>query len=364
MSSNLRSEGWSVQPTFVPNAPSAPVTLMSDDAGLTQLAGEPPVAWQTPWSEISNLQLTRFRRGLALFASVDAVRYCWRTTRLEDYEALRAIVVEHGGVVERRRRRLSTLVVALVVLLASLAGGLGAWLNRGDSGSSELAAARAVNLTLKDLPSTWSVSPPSILSYLFSPADQVVTSTTSTSTTVPVRNSAWNKVSTLFQSCLGVSAARDRIYGAAGQMPDYQVSSPVFTSLNGDIVLASATQYYHSTAMVHHDVAEMSLAKFPTCFATSNAAVLFGVAGQAIPTKDVATSWSPVTFLHGFVRAGVVRLSSTASGHYLVVVESASGHFEVTLGAIVSSWPGAQSTIGTLVNTLLARTTTSSAVSA
>ena len=74
MSSPLRSEGWSVRPSFVSNGPTSPVTLLSDDAGLTQLAGEPMVAWQTPWSELTNLQLLRFAKGMALFATVGGVR--------------------------------------------------------------------------------------------------------------------------------------------------------------------------------------------------------------------------------------------------------------------------------------------------
>ncbi|NNN02248.1 MAG: hypothetical protein HKL86_10500 [Acidimicrobiaceae bacterium] len=359
--SALRSEGWWVQPTFVPGAPSAPVTLLSDDEGLTQLAGEPPVAWQTPWNEITNLQLTRFTRGLALFATIDAVRYCWRTPKLEDFDALALVVSEHGGSVGRKRRRAGVAVVALVVLIASLGGALGAWLNRNNT-SGEIAAARTVNLTLKDLPTTWSLSPPSILSYLFSPANQVITSTTTT--TALAANSTWSRVSKLFQSCMGVSASRDRVYGAAGQMPDYQVSSPVFTSLNGDVVMASTTQYYHSTSMVRHDVAEMSKASFGSCFATSNAAVLFAVAGLALPTKDIATSWSPVTFLHGFVRAGVAKLSSTQASQYLVMVEIASGHYEVTLGALVASWPQDATTIANVVSTLLARSTSTSSLAA
>jgi hypothetical protein len=361
VSENLKSEGWTVQPTFVANAPHAPVTLMSDDAGLTQLAGEPAVAWQTPWSEITSLQLTRFTRGLALFATIDGVRYCWRTMRLDDYDALCELVRAHGGAVERHRRRAGMVIVAVVVLIASLLGTLGAWLNRANSGAQELSAARAVNLTLKDLPGTWSESGPSILSYLIGASNQVVTST---STTAPARNSSWSRISTLFQSCIGVSASRDRVYGAAGQMPDYQVASPLFTSINGDIVLGSMTQYYHSTSMVERDLAEMSKKQFGSCFATSNAAMLFTTAGVALPTKNIGTTWDPITFLHGFARGGVVKLSTSGASRYLVVVATASGHFEVTLGALVSSWPSAESTIAGLVNTLLSRSSSTTSTAA
>ena len=356
----VRSSGWSVQPTFVVGAANTPVTLLVDDAGLTQLAGEPAVAWQVPWSEMGHVVLTRVTRAVLLFATVDAVRYVWRTTRAEAYDELVEIVAAHGGQTVRRRRRAGALVVAMVVLLASFAGGLGAWLNRHHV-NHELAAASAVNLTLKDLPGGWSVSSPTILSYLFPAAGQVITST---STTAPARHSTWATISGLFQHCLGVSATRDRVYGAAGQMPDYQVSSPVFTSLNGDVTVASTTQYYATSDMVRRDRAEMARADFGSCFATSNAAVLFGATGAALPTKNIATTWHPVTFVRGFAAGGVALVSSGAPTRYLVMVTTAVGHFEVTLGALVSSWPQSEALVAGLVNTLLSRTTstTSTAV--
>ena len=363
----LRSDGWSVHPSFVPDGPHGPVTLLADDFALTQLAGEPAVAWQTPWTELSNLQLTRFARGLAFFATVDGVRYSWRTLRVDQFDAMADVVEAHGGTVVRQRRRAGTVLVAVIVLVAALVGGLGAWLNRANTVNHELAAARAVNLTLNDLPKDWSHSAPTILSYLFSPSGQVVTSTTtstSTSTTTPARNSTWTTISHLFQSCLGVSAQRDRVYGAAGQMPDYQVSSPVFTSVNGDVVVTSMTQYYATTTMVRHDVAEMSKRSFGSCFATSNAAVLFSIAGVALPTKDIGTTWKPTTFLHGFAAGGVVKISSGAPNRYLVIATTASGHFEVTLAALVDSWPQSQTLVANLVNTLMSRASSTSSTPA
>ena len=116
-------------------ARSTPVTLLADDDALTQLAGDPAVAWQTPWSELSNIQIVRFARSMALFATAAGVRYCWRNPSRADFEALRAIVVAHGGVVARHRRRAGVYSVAVVVLIAALAGGIGSWLFRNSSGS-------------------------------------------------------------------------------------------------------------------------------------------------------------------------------------------------------------------------------------
>ncbi len=364
MSAPLRSEGWSVRPSFVPHGPTSPVTLLSDESGLTQLAGEPAVAWQTPWSELANLQLVRFSKGMALFATADGVRYCWRHRKLTDYEAVREVVLAHGGTVERRRRRAGMLVVAIVVLAASLAGGIGALLNHGSSGARELADARAVNLSLKDLPSSWAAFPTGVvspLSAIFPPADQVVTSST-TPTTAPPTNSVWGRVSSLFQRCIGVSAARDRVYGAAGQMPDYQVSSKIFTSPLGDVTLASTTQYYNTTTMVKRDTAEMSRANFGSCFATSNVALVLAVFGSAIPTSNIGVEWRPLTFVRGWSRGGVAEITQPGATRplHLVMAVISSGHYEVTLGALVAKWPESKSFLANLVNTLLARMTSSS----
>ncbi|HTB09000.1 MAG TPA: hypothetical protein VK704_04235, partial [Acidimicrobiales bacterium] len=116
----LRSEDWAVQPPFVPNGPTSPVTLLFDEAGLTQLAGIPAIAWQTPWSEIANIELVRVGHRMMLFASVANVRYLWRHRDLEGYDTLRAVVLEQGGIVTERRQRLGVYAVVAIVILASL----------------------------------------------------------------------------------------------------------------------------------------------------------------------------------------------------------------------------------------------------
>lgn len=359
--SSLRSEGWNVRPSFVPNGPTSLVTLLLDGTGLTQLAGEPAVAWQTPWSELSGIQLTRVARGMALFATTGGVRYCWRKATRSDYAELGALVELHGGQVVRRRRRLGVLAVALIVVLATLAGGIGAWFARGSSGARELKDARAVNLTARDLSSDFAVTTVSPLEYLFTPSTQVVTSTP---TTAPSDNATWRKITTKFQSCLGVSNAKDRVYGAAGQMPDYQVSSKIYgtTSKNG-IELASTTQYYATTIMVHHDVAEMSKARFGTCFVTSQGALLSAAYGTNVASASSVSAWKPITYIHGWSSGGVETLTLPGVGGtlHLVMVVLASGHYEVTLGAIVAEWPKDKLFLAGLVNTLLARMTSTTA---
>ena len=291
---NVRSEDWAVRPSFVPNGPTSPVTLLTDDTGLTQLAGIPAVAWQTPWSEITNLELVRLHHQMALFATIAGVRYCWRNREITDFDKMRAVVLEHGGVITQRRRRAGVYVVVAVVIVASFAGGIAAWFNRSSTGATELSDARHVNLTAKDLPSGWTRlgDTPNPLEFLVAPPSQVFTSTT---TTAPAKkNVGFSTAAKIFQTCIGISNARDRVYGAAGQQPNYQVQSPIFlTNALDGIELASTTQYYQTTTMVHKDTAEMSKSGFGKCFVESSASI--DPLGLQAPAADryTATNWIP-----------------------------------------------------------------------
>jgi hypothetical protein len=364
--SALRSPGWSVRPSFVPHGATNDVTLLADDHALTQLSGVPDVAWQTPWEELSNLHLVRFARGMALFATAAGVRYCWRTADLGDFEAWREVVVAHGGAVARRPRRAGVVVVVAVVLLASFAGGIAALFTSSSGPNAELASARAVNLRLDDLPGGWSVTSASFLSALVPPTGEVVTSST-TPTTRPAATSAWGKITALFQGCLGVSDARDRVFGAAGQMPDYQVTSQIFRSSSfGGIDVVSTTQYYASTTMVRRDVAEMSAPRFGSCFAAVNAAMILSYVTGTVPAESPGTPWRPATYVRGWSRGGeiLVHLPGITTPVHLVIVVSAAGHFEVTLCALVAQWPRSQHFLAATVNTLLGRMTSTSATAA
>lgn len=350
--SPLSSSAWSVHPTFVPHGPSAPVTLLFDDAGLTQLAGVYPVAWQTPWEEISNLQLVRTGRSMALFGTVSGVRYCWRNASLADFEDVRARLLARGGEVVRRRRRAGAILLVSVLLLTSFAGGIAAWLS---SGNSELASARAATLTIRDLPNTFSATSTSVLGYLFGPSSQVITSAP---TTQAPANSSWVKVTTAFESCLGVSHAKDRVFGLAGQLPDYQVTSPIFSSSDyGGIQLASISQYYATTTMVEKDRAEMSRANFGACFVKSNAELLVASATGTTATFSGAQNWTPSTYVKAWARGGVVNVAvpGVTTPLHLVMVVAVAHHYEVTLGALVAEWPQSRDFLTGLLSTLKAR---------
>jgi hypothetical protein len=358
----LRSEDWAVRPSFVANGPTSPVVLLADDTTLTQLAGIPAVAWQTPWSEISNLELIRFSHQMALFATIGGVRYCWRHRDLTDYEAISALVIEHGGVLNRGRRRAGVLAVVAVVVLASFAGGIAAWFNRGSHQVNELAEAQFVNLTSNDLPSTFYKTSDAVLNYLVPTAGKVFRFKATTTTTAPAQNSSFAKAATVFQTCLGVSDRKDRIYGEAGQQPDIQVSSPVFTTNTlGGIELASTTQYYHSSLMVDKDTHEMSMTNFGTCFVKSNASLILSGFGLTAHKTVAATTWQPATFAKGWRRGGVVAITvpGVSAKLQLAVVVITHGHYEVTLSAIVQSFAKSQAFLANEANVLLSRMTSS-----
>ena len=360
--STLRSEGWSVRPAFVPGGPTTNAALWSDEAGLTQIAGDPPVVWQTPWLEIDAVQLVRTRRSMALFATIDSVRYCWRSPSTADFEEWREIVLAHGGSVTRPRRRSGVLAVVVIVLLASFGGAIAAWFNRGAAQSSELNDARAVNFTQNDLGNDWYVATAPILGALIPPSSQVIVATPTT--LAPRANSIYAKTAARFQRCLGVSATTDRMYGAAGQQPDYQVSSNVFATTDfGGTEVATTSQYYASTSMVRRDEREMNKANFGACFAKSSAAIVLSGFGLTPRANAVALNWNPSTLLHGFTRGGVVDLAVPGVATHLQLVTAivASGHYEVTLSAVTNEWPSTKGFFNGLVSTLLSRVTSTSA---
>jgi hypothetical protein len=366
VSDALRIEGWSVQPSFAPHAPTSPVTLLLDDAHLTQLAGEPNVAWQTPWEEVRKLELRTLRRRTVLRATIGDVTYQWTASNVLQIDDLDAFVANHGGLRMRPRRRFGALVVVLAVLLASLGGLIGSIVNSSSSApSSELATVRAINLTLKDLPAGYSALSGAALSDLVAPSSEVFTSTTTTTPPPSAAERLFKKVVAGFESCIGVSYAKDREYGSAGQAPDFQDSSPVFGSRAfGGIEIATTTQYYATTTMVQKDTQEFKNPKFASCLVASSADQLYAVVNTSDVTKKVATTtWVPVTFATGFRRAAVATLSlpSNATPLHLVAVQASAGHIEETLLALVVQWPTSSKFVDGIVNTVLARMSSSGA---
>ncbi len=371
--SALRSDGWVVRPSFSPHGPTAPVSLLFDDVGVTQLAGSPEVAWQTPWSEVTQLRLVRRRANVTIVAVIANVLYQWRRTSpasRSQLDELAVVVNAHGGREMPRSRRNAALAVALVVSLASFGGYFGS-LFHTTSTPGALQALETVNLSARDVSGTWaatSAAAASELNTVMSAPGQVIYNNSATTTTIAAQDSVFSVAATHFQSCLGVSNVDDRVYGLAGRPPTYQVSSPVFSSSTfGGIQVESSAQYYASTQNVVDDVTEMSRPSFGRCFANSMADLMVGQSSASAPDVTSGVNLSTPTFVKGWRRAGASIVSLPQVGitrATLVVVVEASGHYEVTLGALVVNLASARSTIDDLANALLLRVNSTAAVSA
>ena len=89
---------------------------------------------------------------------------------------------------------------------------------------------------------------------------------------------------------------------------------------------------------------------------------LFHASPGNIAGVAVGTNWQPVTFVKGFSVGGVESLSlpGVTGKLYLAVAQITAGHYEVTLGALLGTWPAQKPFVANLVNTLLSRMTSTS----
>lgn len=351
--------GWSVQPTFVPGTPAGPATLVFDDAGLTQYVGSPAVVWQIPWPQVSSLQLVRHPRGVSLMAIIGGVRYHWRHAERAVFSAVRPEVERRGGTVTTDRRFLTLLVVGLLVLAACSAGFVGA---RSSSSATpqEVNTLKAINISPSDLGAGWSIDNASILSALAgSPNFVYYVNPATTSTAPPAAVGGYAMTEQRFWSCMGLTSGHDRIFGTAGQLPEYQIGAEDYTSKkDGGIEVSSLAQYYPRTSMVNADTAEMiGHPRFSACYIGANANLAALALGEA-PHYVAGHNATPVTFAQGFHRGGVIALTHLTPATFLVVDVATSGHYEISLCALVHQWPQSKSFLDGLLNIMMARIST------
>jgi len=118
--------------------------------------------------------------------------------------------------------------------------------------------------------------------------------------------------------------------------------------------------------MVQRDTKEMSSPKFGSCFIAANESILLSSLLGGKVSVPAGSNWKPLTFVKGWTRGGVelIAIPTISTKLTLVVAVVTSGHYEVTLGGIVKDWTAAEPFFANLVNTLLARasSTTSKAV--
>ena len=269
----LRSVGWSVRPSFVPERCDDAGHPLADDHALTQLAGDPAVAWQTPWSELCERPTRalrarhgalrdRRRRALLLAQPGLADFEAWRRSSSPTAAPSRAPRAAPGVVAvvascwrraRRRHRR---------VLLATPAR------------TPEVAAASAVNLRLDDLPAGWYDARPARTCCPSSPAGQgrhhVDHADHPAADEVEVGRDqrALPRVPGRVQPTRPGLRRGGPAAGVPGLVADIRVA--VLRRHRGrldDAVLPTTT-------MVRRDIAEMSEPRFGSCFVTLNVAMI------------------------------------------------------------------------------------------
>jgi hypothetical protein len=330
-----------------------------DEHSLTQLAGPDNVAWQVPWSELHNLRLVQSLVGTTLIADADNRRFVWRTWRRREFSTVAPYVQASGGWVQRMPQPWTIVAVAFVTVL-SFVGYFGA-LSHRSSGSATAKRLAAININFTDLPGSWTTGVASVLGEVVGPPGTVVTNF-STTTTAPSSTSLYEQVVSSFQHCMGVSNARDRMYGAAGQLPSVAVASKVFTStVDSGVQVASYAQYYPSTRSVAKDTKEMTSPKFGACFADANANFIEAGALSRPATVNTGVALSVATFARGFRVAGDTTLTGVSFGggleqqQRLLVAVATRGHYEVTIFELCATWPQPLSLFRGLVNNVVSR---------
>lgn len=350
-------------PAFIPHGPTHPVVIAIDDTHFTQWIGDPPTVWQTPLSEVRDLDV-RAGRTVTLRATIGGVRYRWRTRRGPEHaelvERVRAL-----GTVERPRRPWVPLAAsaAFVLAVSSVAAVLAGSVSTS-SRPSLATTVGAVNVGLADLPAGWGPTPEGTLLDILGNAGTTYPSRPGASPAPSgVLAAIYDAAGRSFQSCMGVSASADRMFGAAGQEPEVQVTGTIYgTTTAGGPEIGSLTQYYASTTMVDHDVAEYRRPAFGRCWGLVSAQLFAGVESEsaaATEAKYLASTFTPATFVHGFKAGGIATVAIPGSATYtLVSLFAASGHYEVNLYALTTDWAATRTTVVAAFNAMLARITT------
>lgn len=367
MSLVTRFEGFTLTPAFVANGPSAPVAVAIDESRLTLWIGEPSTVWQTPISELHQLEAT-VGRWLTIRFTIAGVRYRLRARRRREYADLEELIRNSGGIIVRSRRvrAVSVISVAVVFLAASLASVITTISSAPGPSSADVASA---NIRGTDLPPGFSALAHSYVSVLIGPAGAVTTSSTLPAKPTGLDKKIFNVVAANFYSCMHVKAHNDRFFGGSGVIPQIQESGTTYRSSSfGGMEIGSYSQYYATTQMVRDDLKEYSSARFGHCFAQQSAQILLGYvnsSADAAAASVLSQNYTPITFAHGWRRGGtaVVSLPGVKTPFTLVSILVAEGHREVAIESLVSNFSDAsRKVVIAALNAVLARidpTTTS-----
>ncbi len=355
-----RFNGWTINPTFVVNSASRPVSLAIDDSRLTQWIGEPASVWQTPLTEVRNLELQVGRRRLVLRATIAGTRYTWRTTREEHHDEFIELVRNKGGRIIRphRARTASVLTTAAVLLIASGAS-IVSWLTSSNQPSaSELGK---VNVQRTDLPGGWHIANTGLAALLAGPAYKTYTFNTVPPKLTGMAKKLTNAVVGNYERCMGVDSAHDRLFGSGGEAPVLQVSGDGYaTTTYGGAEIASSVQFYSSRAKVQRDINNYSSPKFGRCYAQYNAQSINGIVRNSVAAANVkfaTTNYAPFTLAHGFRRGGMATITLPGAGGTVSILSVfvAVGQEEGYFFAVSGHWPKDQGVVLEALSALLAR---------
>ena len=336
-----------------PLAVGSEVSLRIDDAGLSLLGGNPPTAWQIPFTALAEPRAVEHRGTVELggWVAGSLLQVSFPASKLmgASSEGLDELLAQRCGrrasMPRRRapRRRWWLLIVGLVALGA--AASLIVWLvgathaeDRRRNLSADRAQARSMNLTTKDLPAGWVVDQPEL-----SPLSGFL----GTRGGGAKPSAADRKVSAAavagYQSCMGISDAKDRVFGAAGVRPPVEIPGSAFGRMEGVgiIEVGTVTQRYATADDVTADRRQISSPKFATCFAEAlgrmaSASGDVAAARADLPVTVQALGQPLGTFITGANVEIPIHGSSTGAMAEIGITVLISGRDEQTLFTIAS----------------------------
>ena len=94
-------------------------------------------------------------------------------------------------------------------------------------------------------------------------------------------------------------------------------------------------------------------------------AIVRAVNNVKLPTTNLGVNFRPATFLRGWSRGGeaVLSQSRVPGSPHLILVEITGGHYEATLGVLVTKWPKSETFVSNLTSTMLSRMVSSTSKS-
>ncbi len=315
--------------------------LRLDAAAMTLSGGQPPVAWQVPATATQGLTARHVAERLEVAGwiaggySVLSIPLDGATSDAE--EMLRCLEAFGAGVGSSRRSQRRWPWLLAVVLIAALVGGtvsLIAWSSSSSTTNQVTSAQRhdtsTKNLVITDLPSGWQRDDPSTapLAGFLSPGPSGKQSAR--------EKHASDVVVSEFQSCMGLTNASDRTFGAAGVKPAYEAGgSPLgLFSANQELEVGSATQRYATNADVAADLVQLRSPKFPSCFAEALGRLVEIGADPSLATADLAVTTQQVPSSLGVYAAGsnvVLTVAGSTTPIEIGVTEIIHAPYEQTL---------------------------------